>query len=161
MKIIIIHPDQRQQPVAATLAHELARALPPGTEVASADTADAREADSVLAVFSLKPGAFAPIVPCYRALRDKKVAFVAVLTGPVDAGRVRKSVWGCKKQFCGNEVVGAYLCPADDDQAWGPVESEVAKVRAFARRFYEDQAALAGTSGPALESVETPLAANY
>jgi hypothetical protein len=154
MKILILHPSQHQQPVATALAWEVARDLPPQirdmpilTKVVSANAPDAiasaLAADMVLAVFSLKSGAFAPTVPCYRAVRNTKVAFVAVLTGPVDASRVRKSAWGIKKQFCGNTVVGGYLCQADDDQVWGPAESEVAKVRAFARRCCAEQAGLA------------------
>lgn len=139
MKIFIIHPDKSQQPSATNLALEICRALPEGeTVLTSADEADAGQADLVLAVFSLRHGAFAPTVACYRELRDKKVAFVAVLAGPVDASRVRKTAWGIKKQFCGNHVVGAYLCPADAEAALGVSEREVANSINFARKVYEE-----------------------
>lgn len=140
MNIFILHPEARRQPVAAALAEELGRALPPQARVrvAEAGAIDPAEADLVLAVFSLKPGAFAPLAPGYRDISDTKVGIVALLAGPVDGGRVRKTVWGSKKRFCGNEVVGAYLCPTDDDQLWGPTAEEVAKAQAFARRLYEE-----------------------
>ena len=139
MKTFIIHPDKIQQPVAATLAKEMYHALPSGDVVlTSTEAAEPDEADLVLAVFSLRQGSFAPTVPCYRELRDKKVAFVAVLAGPVDASRVRKTVWGSKKQFCGNEVVGAYLCAADDEVAWGVAAREVANVVNFARKMHQE-----------------------
>ena len=153
MKTFIIHPDNSQQPVAATLAKEIRRALPADDVVlTSTDAASPEEADLVLAVFSLRHGSFAPTVPCYRDLRDKKVAFVAVLAGPVDASRVRKTVWGTKKQFCGNHVVGAYLCPADDEVAWGVPEREVANVVNFALKTYQEHSAL---------SEPEPLAVNF
>jgi len=153
MKTLIIHPDKTQQPVAATLAKEIYQSLPADdTALASTDIADAGEADLVLAVFSLRHGAFAPTVSCYRELRDKKVAFVAVLTGPVDASRVRKTVWGTKKQFCGNHVVGAYLCPADDEVAWGISEKEVTNAVNFAHRLYQEHGG---------ESEPESLAANF
>ena len=139
MRTFIIHPDKAQQPVAATLAKEMYRTWPTADVVlADAETADPGEADLVLAVFSLREGSFAPTVACYRELRDKKVAFVAVLAGSVDGSRVRKTVWGSKKQFCGNEVVGAYLCPADDEVAWGVPEREVTNVINFAHKIYQD-----------------------
>ncbi|MDL2226326.1 hypothetical protein LJB86_01550 [Deltaproteobacteria bacterium OttesenSCG-928-M10] len=120
MSIHLLHPPKEQQPASAALAREVARALPDGAVTLSAtDEAEPPESDLVVAVFSLRQGSFAPTVARYRDLRNKKVAFVAILAGPVDAARVRKSVWGSKKQFCGNQLVGAYLCPADDDAAWG------------------------------------------
>lgn len=138
MKVLVIHPDAKQQPVAATLAREIQKALPPDAEPVSWDQEEGREAELVLVVFSLKAGTFAPLVPAFQALKDKKVAFVAVITGPVDFGRVRKCSWGIKKQFCGNELVGGYFCPAEDEIAWGPTEAEVQKVRNFACNFYEE-----------------------
>lgn len=138
MNIQLLHPPKEQQPVSATLAREMTKALPDGV-VALAATSEAAppESDLVVAVFSLRQGSFAPTVARFRELRNKKVAFVAIMSGPVDAARVRKSIWGSKKQFCGNELVGAYLCPADDDMAWGISEAEVAKCRDFLRRIYD------------------------
>ena len=139
MNIHLLHPPKEQQPVAATLAREIIRALPDGAVTISAtnEESGALESDLVVAVFSLRHGTYAPTVASYRDLRDKKVAFVAVLTGPVDPARVRKTIWGSKKQFCGNQMTGAYLCPADDDVAWGISEAEVGKCRDFLRRIYE------------------------
>jgi len=137
----IVHTDPMQQPVAADLAKIIHDALPPGSaELCCATNADLRDAEVVLAVFSLKQGSFAPTVPCFRELADKKVAYLGILVGEVDSSRVFKSFWGIKKQFCGNEVVGAYLCPAHDDVVWGPTEAEVEKSINFARRLQEDQA---------------------
>ncbi len=167
MNIFILHPEAQRQPVAAALAAELGRALPPPARVrvAEAGAIDPAEADLVLAVFSLKPGAFAPLAPGYRDIRDTKVGFVALLAGPVDGGRVRKTVWGSKKRFCGNEMVGAYLCPTDDDQLWGPTAEEVVKAQAFALRLYEEHRGSA--SWPAdpertgRESAPDSLAVNF
>ncbi len=141
MKITILHTDPAHQPVAAAVAEDLHCALPPGTAGlnCAADSAPG-DADLILAVFSLRPGAFAPIVPGYRDLRDRKVAFLALLVGPVDASRLRKTIWGIKKQFCGNRVVGGYLCPADDQAGRGLADDERAKALAFVRRLYEEQA---------------------
>ena len=140
MKLHIIHPQQNQQPVAAALAKAISESLPYDVTLADASSAGPVEGDLVLAVFSLNSGAFAPIVPCYRDLRDKKVAFVAALSGDVDMARLRKTSWGIKKQFCGNEVVGGYFCPSPDNTAWGISEAEVEKARNFARKFYNDNA---------------------
>jgi len=140
--------------VAATVAREIHRLLPgQGARLSSVTEAAARlEADDlVLAVFSVKNGAYAPIVPFYQELRDKKVAFLAVLCGPVDASRVRKTVWAIKKQFCGNQVLGGYLCPALDDQAWGLSTEEMNKVINFSRKLYDDHIAFQ----------ENPMAVNY
>ena len=151
MNTFIIHPDKAQQPVAAALAKEIYRTWPSDDVVlAGAEKAEPGEADLVLAVFSLREGSFAPTVACYRELRDKKVAFVAVLAGPVDASRIRKTVWGSKKQFCGNEVVGAYLCPADDEVAWGVPEREVTKVTNFAHKIYQDHSGPCEPESPAV-----------
>ncbi|MDR1045721.1 MAG: hypothetical protein LBP33_11500 [Candidatus Adiutrix sp.] len=152
MKIQIVHTEPGQQPVAATLAKEIYRSLP-RTEARIASVSQARADDDslILAVFSVRNGAFAPIVPFYRELRDQKVAFVAVLTGPVDPARVRKTVWGIKKQFCGNQVLAGYLCPADDDVAWGLSADELGKVLAFARRTYEEHC----------QVLPAPMAVNY
>lgn len=146
MKILIIHPEAKYQPVATTMAEEIKKVLPPDAELMDMESipenqATGEDAELVLAVFSLKPGAFAPLVPAFQALRNKKVAFVALITGPVDFGRLRKCSWGIKKQFCGNELVGGYFCPTGDDMVWGPSEIEVEKAQAFARKFYEENAA--------------------
>jgi len=141
MKINIVHTCSGQQPVAATVAREIHQSLPAGESVLNCvDKAAPAEDDLVLAVFSLRAGAFAPTVALYRELRDKKVAFVAILTGPVDKARVRKTIWAIKKQFCGNYVLGGYLCPADDEVAWGMSETELTKVLTFARRLYDEHA---------------------
>ncbi len=145
MILHLIHTEASQQPVAATVAREISRTLPVGyvkmisTEAASAENID--ENDLVLAVFSVKNGAYAPIVPFYQQLRNKKVAFLAVLTGPVEAARVRKTVWAVKKQFCGNRLVGGYLCPAPDDMAWGLTREEMEKARNFAQTLYDEHIA--------------------
>lgn len=139
MSIHLLHPPKEQQPVSAALAREMARALPPEAVILSAtnEAATLPESDLVVAVFSLRPGSFAPTVARFRDLRDKKVAFVAALSGQVDVARVLKSIRGSKKQFCGNELVGAYLCPADDDMAWGVSGAEIGKCRDFLRRIYK------------------------
>ena len=135
----IVHTDPMQQPVAAELAQRIHQALPAGScELACATNADLDGAEVVLAVFSLKQGSFAPTVPCFRELTDKKVAYVAILVGEIDRTRVQKSFWGIKKQFCGNQVVSAYLCPSDDDVLWGPSDPEVRKATNFARRLLEE-----------------------
>lgn len=153
MKISIIHTDPAHQPVAATVAREIHRHLPRGQAgLTCATRPDLDQAELVLAVFSLRPGAFAPIVPCYRELRGKKVAFLAILTGPVDQSRLRKTVWGIKKQFCGNHVVAGYLCPAEDEVAWGLTQNELAKALDFARKLLEEHAP---------EHQDQPLAVNY
>ena len=139
MKIQIAHTEPAQQPVAATLAKEICRALPKGEAFMSSVSQAQADGDSlILAVFSVRNGAFAPLVPFYQEMRDQKVAFVAVLTGPVDQARVRKTVWGIKKQFCGNHVLAGYLCPAADDVAWGLSQEELGKVLNFARRVYDE-----------------------
>lgn len=142
MKISIVHTDPAHQPVAATVAREIHRHLPSGladlTCASKPDSLD--QTEFVLAVFSLRPGAFAPVVPCYRELRGKKVAFLAILTGAVDQSRLRKTVWGIKKQFCGNHVVAGYLCPAEDEEAWGLTQDELTKALEFARRVFEEYA---------------------
>lgn len=135
----IVHTDSMQQPVAAELAERIYQALPGGTtELCCAANADLDSTEVVLAVFSLKQGSFAPTVPCFRELADKKVAYLAILVGEVDSSRVHKTVWGVKKQFCGNEVVSAYLCPSSDDVVWGPSEAEVEKCIRFARRLLDE-----------------------
>jgi len=131
MRLQIVHPNQTHQPKAAAAAAEIFKALSSDmaeTELIDAESAEGSRADLVLAVFSLKHGAFAPIVPYYRDIRDKKVAFVALLDGPVDAARVRKTVWGTKKQFCGNEVVRAYLCSLCPESPSGLSEAEKGKI---------------------------------
>lgn len=145
MKILIIHPDANLQPVAAYLAQEIMKGLPPDAEPVAFDSPEADQAELVIAVFSLKPNTFAPLVPAFRALKDKKVAFVGVITGPVDFGRLRKCTWGTKKQFCGNQVMAGYFCPAEDHMGQNPTEKEVAKVVTFAHLFYQEQAALEDT----------------
>lgn len=152
MKMHIVHTDPMQQPVAADLAKIIHEALPAGASaLCCAANADLDRAEVVLAVFSLKPGSFAPTVACFRELADKKVACLAVLVGEVDADRARKTFWGVKKQFCGNEVVGAYLCPASDDVVWGPTEAEVGKAVNFARRLLDDH----------VQAAARPMAVNY
>lgn len=152
MKINIVHTCSGQQPVAATVAAKIYQSLPEGEAVANCvDKAAPAEDDLVLAVFSLRAGSFAPTVACYRELRDKKVAFVAILTGPVDQARVRKTIWAIKKQFCGNYVVGGYLCPAESDEPWGLPAAELTKVLAYARRLYDEH----------LAPEEGALAVNY
>ena len=151
----IVHTDPMQQPVAAELAQKIHQALPAGSSnLCCATNADLDEAEVVLAIFSLKQGSFAPTVPCFRELADKKVAYLAILIGEVDTSRVHKTVWGVKKQFCGNEVVGAYLCPSPDDVVWGPTEAEVTKSVNFARRLLDEH-------GNALSEGQPPLAVNY
>ncbi|UQZ89328.1 hypothetical protein C4J81_09010 [Deltaproteobacteria bacterium Smac51] len=133
MKISIIYPDQ--QPASAALAHSLAAVMPPDVRIAPVSEADTAEAELVLAVFTLKQGSFAPTVGRFRELRDKKVALVPILTGEVERGRVMKTVWGSKKQFCGNYMMGAYLCPAVGEPGRELVaEDEAKKVQAFAGR---------------------------
>lgn len=135
----IVHTDPMQQPVAAELAKKIHQALPAGSSnLCCATNAALDEAEVVLAVFSLKEGSFAPTVACFRELADKKVAYLAILVGEVNSSRVFKTFWGTKKQFCGNEVVGAYLCPAPDDIVWGPTEAEENKSVNFARRLIEE-----------------------
>lgn len=146
MKISIVHTAPAHQPVAATVAREIHRHLPCGladlTCTSKPESLD--QTELVLAVFSLRPGAFAPVVPCYRELRGKKVAFMAILTGAVDQSRLRKTVWGVKKQFCGNHVVAGYLCPAEDEEAWGLTEDELTKALEFTRRVFEEYASSSG-----------------
>lgn len=145
MKISIVHTDPMHQPVAATVAKELYRYLPPGlADLSCASTPNPHQAELILAVFSLRQGAFAPIVPFYRELRDKKVAFLAILTGPVDQSRLRKTAWGIKKQFCGNQMVGGYLCPAEDDVAWGLTQDELTKALVFARKMLQEHGSAMG-----------------
>ena len=151
MKILIIHPEATQQPAATTLARGIKKSLPQGAEPIMVNEGEEEDAELVLVVFSLKAGAFAPLVPAFRALRDKKVAFVALMAGAVDIGRLRKCSWGIKKQFCGNEVVGGYFCPIENEMVGGPSEAEVGKVHAFARNFYEKNA---------MEEI-LPVAVNY
>ena len=135
MKISVIYPDQ--QPAAAALAHSLTCVMPRNTLIAAVHEADTREADMVLAVFTLKQGSFAPTVGRFRELRDKRVALAPILTGEVDRSRVMKTVWGSKKQFCGNEVMGLYLCRAEGEPGLEMVaEDEVQKVRAFAEKMF-------------------------
>lgn len=137
MKVQLLHPPKNQQPVAAILAAEIAKAIPEvQTCLASTDEPQPGDAQLVVPVFCLRQGSFAPTVAAYRALRGVKLAFVAALTGDVNAARVRKSIWGSKKQFCGNELLGAYLCPAADEAAWGVSELELDKCRHFLRRVY-------------------------
>lgn len=153
MKISIVHTDPTHQPVAATLAKEIHRYLPRGlADLTCASNPKPTQAELILAVFSLREGAFAPIVPYYRELRDKKVAFLAILTGPVDQSRLRKTVWGIKKQFCGNQVVAGYLCPAEDEAAWGLTENELTKALSFARKVFNEH-------GPVIN--EKAMAVNY
>lgn len=152
MKICIVHTDPDHQPVAATVAKEIHRNLPLGqADLTCVSDPDLSQAELILAVFSLRQGAFAPIVPCYRELRAKKIAFLAILTGPVDQSRLRKTVWGIKKQFCGNQVVAGYLCPAEDEVAWGLTQVELTKALSFVRKVLKDH-------GSALS--ENTLAAN-
>jgi hypothetical protein len=148
MKILIIHPEAAQQPAAARLAANIQQAFPEGHALAAPAGADPSGAGLVLAVFSLKDGAFAPTVAAYRALAGQRVAFVAILSGPVNFSRLTKTSWGVKKQFCGNEILGGYFCPAGADGA-NPDQDEVAKTCAFALRLGEEEAAPA------------PLAVNY
>lgn len=159
MQISVIHPEATQQPVAATLASEIIKSLPPKAELVHSGKNIPDLAELVIVVFSLKPGAFAPVVPVFRALKNKKVAFVAVITGAVDFTRLRSCSWGIKKQFCGNQVLGGYFCPAVDDVAWGPVEKEVNKVKDFVINLYEEQATLYEEQAAAEETVA--LVANY
>jgi hypothetical protein len=145
MKVYVIHPDQ--QPVSALLANEVLKSLPADAEVSAASQADVTDADLILAVFSLRQGAFAPTVACFRELRDKKVAFLAALAGQVDQGRLRKTVWGIKKSFCGNHVLGGYLCPLDDRATAARVEdNEIMKAREFARKILEAQTSAGSAS---------------
>lgn len=152
MKTYILHTDPLHYPVAATMALEIQSALPPGAaELACTTNAKVDDADLVIAVFSLKQGSFAPTVPCYRELADAKVAYVAILGGETDAQRARKTAWGIKKQFCGNQVVAGYLCPAPDDVIWGPAETEIEKVKAFARNVLHEHG----------QDAHQPLAVNF
>lgn len=152
MKISIVHTDPAHQPVAAAVAKEIHRRLPRGlADLTCTAQPDLDQSKLILAVFSLREGAFAPITSCYRELRDKKVAFLAILTGPVDQARLRKTVWGIKKQFCGNRVVAGYLCPAEDDVAWGLTRDELTKALNFTQRVFEEHAP---------SSCDEPLAVN-
>lgn len=136
MCLYIIHPAADRQPVAATVAREIHRSLPAGRSHLACDALAAPANDDfILAVFSLKPGAFAPLVPAYRELRDKKVAFVAMLAGPADSSRARKTAWAIKKQFCGNQVLAGYLCPAEADLARGLKEDDLSKILTLAHKL--------------------------
>ncbi|MDR0881109.1 MAG: flavodoxin family protein [Candidatus Adiutrix sp.] len=136
MRLYIIHPDAARQPVAATVAREIHRSLPADQSHLACDSQAApADDDFILAVFSLRPGSFAPLLPAYRELRDKKVAFVALLAGPADSSRARKTAWAIKKQFCGNQVLAGYLCPAEDDLAWGLKDDELGKILALAHKL--------------------------
>ncbi len=144
MKTVIIYPDQ--QPASVVLAHSLAAVMPPDGHILPISEAANLEAEMVLAVFTLKQGTFAPTVACFRELRDTKVALAPILTGEISRDRVMKSFWGSKKRFCGNYILGAYLCPAIGEPGRELVaEHEARKVRAFAERIFHsetDRAAL-------------------
>lgn len=134
MKILILHPEPTQQPAAARLAANIQQAFPKGHALAVPTGVDPSGADLILAVFSLKNGAFAPTVAAYRALAGQRVAFIAILSGPVTFSRLTKTSWGVKKQFCGNEILGGYFSPAGADGV-NPDQSEVTKACVFALRL--------------------------
>ncbi len=145
MKIAIMYPDR--QPASIALAHSVASVMPPDTRIVPISEADDLEAEMVLAVFTLKRGAFAPTVARFRELRNTKVALIPILTGEINRDRVIKSFWGSKKQFCGNYLLGTYICPAvgEPGRELAP-EHEAQKVRTFAKRIFHaetERAALA------------------
>ena len=79
-------------------------------QVCACGQAAQAEADLFVAVFDLPEGAFAPKNPFYRNLKDKNVAILTTLSGPIDQSRLRKTFWGSKKEFCGNWILGGYMC---------------------------------------------------
>ncbi|MDR2827415.1 MAG: hypothetical protein LBV77_05275 [Candidatus Adiutrix intracellularis] len=140
MKILLLHPESTQQPAAARLAANIQQSFPEGHALAVPTGADPSGADLILAVFSLKDGAFAPTVAAYRDLAGQRVAFIAILSGPVTFSRLTKTSWGVKKQFCGNEILGGYFSPTGADGI-NPDQSEVAKACIFALRLSAEKSA--------------------
>ncbi len=142
MKTAILYPDH--QPASVALAHSLAAVMPPGGLILPVSEAANLGAEMVLAVFTLKQGTFAPTVACFRELRDTRVALAPILTGEISRDRGMKSFWGSKKQFCGNYILGAYLCPATGEPGRELVpEHEAHKVRTFAERIFHSETARA------------------
>ncbi len=137
LQIILTYLERENESHLEMLANNLATLCPFGQiELRPAHNLKGASADLVVAMFNLKPTAFAPLSFGFQSLRDQRIALMGLLSGPVNFGRINKTLWGTKKQFCGNEILAAYFSSYVTESPTGVSDDELQKCRSFLEKLY-------------------------
>ncbi len=132
-KIILAYLKQENEPQLKALAQKLAAFASSDVEVemrADCDLGSAK-ADLVVLIFHLREGAFTPLSEGFQNLEGQKVAILGLLSGSVDLGRVRKTLWRTKNRLAKSDVSAAYFCAFLSAEPFGVSGDELSKCLNF------------------------------